>query len=148
MSPKSRWGLTNDLKIVINNVLGKVSWSLRRSPIVLLTLFCTLFRCKLKPSLVSKIIPRCLSVDDDLTKFSLKYNRGWSFSLIFLLKITSWACFLGSGLNLIFHWKSLFRSLTVEFRFWTTENRKEILDSKSSHQVSHWYRSKRMMVQE
>ena len=117
--------------MIINDVLGKLSWSLRRSPIVLFTLFCTFFRCKLKSNLVSNIIPRCFWVDDDLTKFSLKYNGGWSILLIFLLKITSWACFLGSGLNLIFHWKaqslifikSLFRSFAVEFIFWTTENR-------------------------
>ena len=117
--------------MIINDVLGKLSWSLRRSPIVLFTLFCTFFRCRLKSNLVSNIIPRCFWVDDDLTKFSLKYNGGWSILLIFLLKITSWACFLGSGLNLIFHWKaqslifikSLFRSFAVEFIFWTTENR-------------------------
>ena len=84
----------------INDVYGKVSWSLRRSPFVLFTLFCTFFRCKLKFNLVSNIIPRCLWVDDDLTKFSLKYNRRWSVLLIFLLQITSWACFFGSGLNL------------------------------------------------
>ena len=49
----------------------------------------------------------------------------------FLLKFNSWACFLGSGLNLIFHWKAqsliflklLFRSYDAEFMFWTTENR-------------------------
>ena len=104
------------------------SWSLRRSHVVLFTLFCAFFKCKIKSNLVSNIIPRCLWVEDDLTKFSLKYNRGWS---IFLLKITSWACFLGSGLNLILYWKSQslifiksqFRSFAVEFIFWTMENR-------------------------
>ena len=120
------------MKIVLNDVLGKVSWSLQRSPIVLFTLFCTFFRCKLKSNLVSfNIIPRCLWVDDDLPKFSLKYNEGWSILRFFLLKITSWACFLISGMNVIFHWKvqllifieSLFRSFAVEFIFWTTENR-------------------------
>ena len=69
--------------------------------VVLFTLLCTFFRCKLKSSLVSNIIPRCLWVDHDLTKFSLNYNGGWPILLIFLLKITSWACFLGSGLNII-----------------------------------------------
>ena len=47
------------------------------------------------------------------------------------MKITSWACLVGSELNLIFHWKpqlfifikSLFKSFTVEFVLWTTENR-------------------------
>ena len=119
------------MKKVINEVLRKVSWSLRRSPIVLFTLFCTFFRCRPKSDLVSNIIPRCFWFDDDLTKFSLKYNGGWSILLIFQLKITSWACFLGSELNLIFHWKaqsllfikSLVRSFAVEFIFWTRENR-------------------------
>ena len=64
--------LINDLKIVINNVLGKISWNLRRSTIVLFTLFCTFFKWKLKFNLVSNIIPRCLWVIDDLTKFLLK----------------------------------------------------------------------------
>ena len=76
----------NDLKIVTNDVLGKIFWSLPRSPIVLLTLSCTFFRYKLKSktfknfmapfygwgstvsrlqplrggSLVSNTIPRCL----------------------------------------------------------------------------------------
>ena len=106
-------------------------WSFRRWPIVLFTLFCTFFRCKLKSNLVSNTIPRCLWVDDDLTKFWLKYDGGWLILLIFLLKITSWACLLGSGLNIIFHWKvqllifmkSLFKSFAVEFISWTTENR-------------------------
>ena len=117
--------------MVINDVLGQVSCSLRRSAIVLFILFCTFSTCKLKSNLVSNSIPRCFWVDDDLTKISLEYNGGWSILLIFLLKITSWACFLGSELNLIFHWKSqslifiksLFRSFAVEFIFCTTENR-------------------------
>ena len=103
------------------------------------------------------IIPRCLWVDDDLSKFSLKYNEGWSISRFFLLKITSWACFLISGLNLIFHWKaqllifieSLFRSFAVEFIFWTTRtercHRQITLDLRLNHQISPWYRSERMM---
>ena len=124
-------GRINDLKIVINDILGKVFWGLQRRPIVLFTLFCTLFRCKLKSSLVSNTIPRCLWADDDLTKFWLKYNGGWSILLIFLLKMTSWACLLESGLNLIFHWKaqllnfikSLFKSFADEFILWMTEKR-------------------------
>ena len=131
------------MKIVINDVVGKVSWSLQRSPIVLFTLLCTFFRCKLKSNLVCNIIPRCLWVDDDLTMFSSKYNGGWSILLIFLLKITYWACFLGSGLNLIFHWKgqslifikSLFRLFAVEFIFWATENREVSSANNSGFEV-------------
>ena len=133
------------MKIIINDVLGKVSWSLRGSHIVLFTFFCTFLRCMLKSNLVFNIIRKCFWLanlvfniirkcfwlDNDLIKFSLRYNRGWSVLLIFLLNFTSWACFSGSGLNLIFHWKtqllifikSLFRSFAVEFIFWTTENR-------------------------
>ena len=52
----------------------------------------------------------------------LKYKKEWSILFIFLLKITSRVCFLGSGLNLTFHWKSqslifiksLFRSFAAE----------------------------------
>ena len=56
--------------------------------------------------------------------------------LIFLLKVTSGACFLDSGSNLISHWKaqslifikSLFRSFAAKFMFWITENRdREVL---------------------
>ena len=122
---------TNDLKIVINDVLGKVFWSLQRRPIVLFALFCTFFRWELKSNLVSNTIPRCLWVDDYLSKFWLKYNGEWSILLIFLLKITSWACLLGSGLNLIFLWKaqllifvkSLFKSFAVAFILWITKKR-------------------------
>ena len=33
-------------------------------------------------------------------------NQGrWNIFFNFLLKMTSWACLLGSGLKLIFHWK-------------------------------------------
>ena len=131
MSPWSRWGLINDLKKVINDVLGKGFWSLRISPFVLFMLFSAFFSWKLTSNLVSNTIPRCLWVDVNLTKFWLQYNRGWRILLVFLLKITSWACFLGSGLNLIFHCKtkslnfikSLFRLFAVEFIFWITENR-------------------------
>ena len=114
-----------------NDVLGKVFWSLGRRPIVLFALFCTFFRYKLKSNLVSNTIQRCLWIDGDLTKFWLKYKGGWSILLIFLLKITSWACLLGSGLDLIFQWKvqllifikSLFKSFAAELILWATENR-------------------------
>ena len=77
MSPWSMWGLINDLKKVINDVLGKGFWSLRTSPFVLFMLFSAFFRWKLTSNLVSNTIPRCLWVDVNLTKFWLQYNRGW-----------------------------------------------------------------------
>ena len=66
-----------------------------------------------------------------MTKFLLKKNGGWLVLLINLLKITSWACLLGSGLKFIFLWKaqslillkSLFQSVVLELIFWTTEKR-------------------------
>ena len=56
----------------------------------------------------------------------------------FLEKITSWACLLGSGLKLIFHWKahcfilerSLLSSKVVITESWITEKR-EVSSAKS-----------------
>ena len=49
----------------------------------------------------------------------LKTNGGCDTFFSFLLKMTSWACLLGSGLKLIFHWKSqsliFFKSLLSSF---------------------------------
>ena len=49
----------------------------------------------------------------------LKTNGGCDTSFNFLVKMTSWACLLGSGLKLIFHWKSqsliFFESLLSSF---------------------------------
>ena len=119
------------MKIVINDVLGKVIWSFQRRSIVLFTLLYTFSRYKLKSNLVSNTIPRSLWDDDDLTKSWLKYDGGWSVLLIFLLKITSWACLLMLRMNLILHWKvqlliffkSLFKSFAVEVILWITEKR-------------------------
>ena len=36
---------------------------------------------------MSNIIPRCLWVDDDLTKFWLKHNGGWSIVFLGLLML-------------------------------------------------------------
>ena len=146
------------MKIVINNVLGKVSWSLRRSLIVLFTLFCTFYRCRLKSNLMSNIILRCFWVDDDLTKFSLKYKGEWWTLLIFHLL----SLFLGSGLSatsfsiekpnhlfLLNHCSDLLL-LSLYFEQWRTEkcHPQIILDLTWSHQTSHWYRSERLMGQE
>ena len=54
----------------------------------------------------------------------------WFIFLVFLLKITSWACMLGSGLKLILHWyaqlsiftKSSINSFLVVLLLSTTEN--------------------------
>ena len=55
------------------------------------------------------------------TGISLKKTCGWDDLIIFLEKITSWACQFKSGLSDIFHWcahsaifyKSLFNSYAV-----------------------------------
>ena len=125
MFPISRWAIIINWKIAINNIRGKVSWHLQRSHIVLFTSFCMFFRCRLKSNLVSNTIPRCLWADNDLINFWWKYNRGWSILLIFLLKTTSWACFLWSGLksNHFFSLNYCSDRLLFEFIFWITENR-------------------------
>ena len=115
-----------------NDCLSKLFWSLRRSPIVLFNLLCAFFRCKLKSNLVSSTILKYFLEEDDLTKFWWKSNGGWLTLLILLLKITFWACLLGSELKFIFHGKaqalillkSLFKLVVVELIFWTTEKKK------------------------
>ena len=62
----------------------------------------------------------------------------WQTFFSFLEKITSWACLLGSGLKLIFHWKahcfilerSLLSSKVVITESWITE-KKEVSSAKS-----------------
>ena len=93
--------------------------------------FVRLFTCKWKSYLVSNTIPRWFWEEDDLTKLWLKSNSGSLILLIFLLKITSWACLLGSGLKFSFYrkaqslliLKSLLKSVVVELISWTTEKR-------------------------
>ena len=69
----------------------------------------------------SKYSPRCFWESAMLTGILLKNTLGWVFLVVFLLKMTSSAFFVGSVLNLIFHWKahlfissrSLFKLLAV-----------------------------------
>ena len=122
--------LTNALYIVINACLGKVLCNLRRRPIVLFVWLWTLIKCSLKLRLASRITPRCFWYVLWLTVLLLKVRGGWFNFLVFLLKITSWACLLGSGLKLIFHWyaqlliftKSSFNSFLVLLLSRITEN--------------------------
>ena len=94
--------------------------------------FVRFFMCKLKFNLVSNTILRCFWEENDLKmKFWSRNNGGWLMLLIFLLRMTSWAYLLGSGLKFIFHWKaqslilpkSLFKLVLIELIFWTTEKR-------------------------
>ena len=60
----------------------------------------------------------------------MKTKGGWVNLFDLQLKMTTWACLLGSGLKLIFHWKaqlltffkSSFNPLAEVFISWTTEN--------------------------
>ena len=66
----------------------------------------------------------------------LKRNEGLQIFLVFLLKITCWACLLGYGLKFIFHWKvhllisykSLFNSFAEVPTSCITEN-KDVLSA-------------------
>ena len=65
-------------------------------------------------------IPKCFWVSDRVTMLLLKINEGWDDFWILREKITSWACLLGSGLKLIFHWKAqLFILFKSSFKFFT-----------------------------
>ena len=83
----------------------------------------------LKYNFESTSRPKCFWESASLTRIFLKNILGWIFLVVFLLKTTSWACFV--GLKLISHWKahlsisfrSLFRLLAVLSGTLTVENR-------------------------
>ena len=87
-----------------NENLWKIGWDLRMRPIVFEILSKTPFKYSLKFSLLSKIKPRCFSHSVWVTWELLKVRLGWTGLLSFLLIITSCACLVRSGLNIIFHW--------------------------------------------
>ena len=105
MSAKSRWGLIKDLHIVSRENLDNILCNFFNYPIDLLILLSLPLRCSWKSSLVFKIIGRCLRVADWVT-ILFKFSDGWFSLSSFLGKITARACFLGSGLKLIFHWNA------------------------------------------
>ena len=84
-----------------------------------------------KDTLKSKCRPKCFWESALLTWILLKNILGWMFLVIFLLKITSWAFFVGSGTKFIFQWKahlfisfrSLLRLLAVLSESLLAENR-------------------------
>ena len=79
----------------------------------------------------SKCRPNLFGESALLTQILLKNILGWMFLVIFLLKITSWAFFVGSGTKFIFQWKahlfisfrSLLRLLAVLSESLLAENR-------------------------
>ena len=88
---------------VNEDALGKEFLSFRISPIVLFTLLNITFRYSSKLSWLSKIKPRCFLKAVCLTFVLLKLSGAWSGFIILREKITSCACLVRSGLELIFH---------------------------------------------
>ena len=82
-------------------------------PIVLSTLVKIVLKWMSKNNFELKYRPKCFWESALLTGILLKQILGWIFLVVFLLKMTSWACFAGSGLKLIFHWKT---HLFISFR--------------------------------
>ena len=76
-------------------------WSLRRSPIVLLTFWKIISRCSLKSNPESKTIPRCIWDSIKLTALRLKIKHEWLVFWSFRLKKTSCVCLVRSGLKFI-----------------------------------------------
>ena len=100
------WGLTKALHIVISANLGRRFCNFRRSPKVMFVFKNTIFRYLWSIDLVSSIIPRWFW-DDDWEPLELLNSSGGSYiSFALRLKMTSWACLVGSELKLIFHWKA------------------------------------------
>ena len=115
---------------MIRAVLHKRFCNLRISPIVLFILHSTVSRFLSKGNQVSRMIPRCFWDVVCITLLLLNTTEGCNVALDFRLKLTSCACFLGSGLKRIFHWndrlfifaKSLFSSRAEVLLSWITEH--------------------------
>ena len=117
---------------MIRTFLGKRFCNLRIRPIASFILHSTVSRCFSKDNRVSRMIPRCFGDVVCITLLLLLNTSGecdiaWDFRL----KMTSCTCFLGSGLQLIFHWnvhlfifaKLLFSSRAEVLLSWITENK-------------------------
>ena len=123
--------VSQKLYIVINAGLGKTICNLCNVPIVLLTLVVITFKFFSKVNWASRNMPRCFWFEVWETMLLLKRKEGWEIFFVFLLKVISWACLLGSGLKLIFHWRdhlliqyrSLFNSFSEVSTSWFTENK-------------------------
>ena len=72
-------------------------------PIVLFILHSTVSRCFSKENRASRVIPRCLWDAACIALLLVNTSDGCDVALDFRLKITSCACFFGSGLKIIFH---------------------------------------------
>ena len=125
-------GRTKALCNVIRAVRGKRFCNLQIRLIVWFVLHSTGSRSFSKDNRVSRIIPRCFWLVVCITLLLLLNTSGrCDIALDFRLKMTSCACFLESGLKLIFHCnvylfifaKSLFSSRAEVLLSWVTENK-------------------------
>ena len=75
------------------------------------------------------VISKCMWIVVTLTILLLNIRPGWFLCEVLRLNMISWACFVGSGLKLIFHCRahllmlerSLFNRLAESVILWTTE---------------------------
>ena len=85
-------------------------------PIVLFTLIKTVLIWMSKDNFEFKCRSKCFWESALLTGIILKSILGWIFLVVPLLKVTSWACYVGPRLKLIFQWKAyLFFSFSSLF---------------------------------
>ena len=117
--------------MVIKDSLGNTCWNFHNKLIVIFTLVKIVLIWMSKDNFESKCRPKCFWGSALLTGMLLKNILGLIFIVVFLRRITSWACIVGSGLKLVFHWKahlfisfrSLFRLLAVLLGTLIVENR-------------------------
>ena len=83
--------------MVIKDVLGNICWKIRFKSIVLFTSVKIILIWMSKDNFESKCIPKCFWESALLTGMLLKNILGWIFLALFLLQMTSWACFVGLG---------------------------------------------------
>ena len=136
------------LYIVISVALSNILQSLHKRPTIFLTL--ANLRCSSNVNFKS-MTPRCFW-EKVWETLMLKTKGGWVDLFDLQLRMASWACLLGSGLKLIFHWKpqsltffkSSFNSLAEVFTSWTTENNDvssaKVLHCLSNYLINHLYR--------
>ena len=137
--------------MVIKDGLGNTCRNFRNKPIVQFTLVKTVLIWMSKDNFESKCSPKYFWESASLTGMLLKNILGWTFLVVFLVKMTSWACFVVSGLKLIFHWKahlfiafrSLFRLLDVLSGTLIVENRDV---SSLTNLVLHWRLSDKSLM--
>ena len=101
---------------------------------VLLIFDVSIFRCSQNINSLSSIIPRCFWDKDYETWRLLKNNSGWRIFFDFRLKMTSWACLLGSPLKFIFCWKSQLLILAKPlFSFFADVFMSSVTENKECH---------------